>query len=429
LWNKATSLKHPVLVVATPQFMSLTRPDLKILIVEKENSSAYKELRRPFLDMRVFAELLTKKLGIRLLFGDIILRTETIWRQKNLEFAELSSIKFRSISTANQKMIDMKKEDIGGFPVISKELGEIIGKALEKQESTFIFCARKGLFPIIACRDCGRVQKCRYCNAPATLQEKNSRERILICNKCGKHREVGNKCEHCASWRLEGLGVGVELIEKKLKEKFPEAKVLRLDKDVAKTSRGAANIIGKFYSSPGSILVGSELALLYLVAKVDHIAAASIDSLFSIPDFRISEKILSSLLRMRSMARKNFIIQSRHGNLSLWKYALGGSLIDFYREEVKLREALNYPPFSLLIKITLKGEERRVEKEMEALDESFKKYKPHTYPAFISKVKGKYIMHALIKYSTENWPDKTLVEKLSSLPPKFLVKVDPDTIL
>ncbi|TSC61220.1 MAG: Uncharacterized protein G01um1014107_70, partial [Parcubacteria group bacterium Gr01-1014_107] len=157
LWNKIISLIHPVLVVATPQFMSLIRPDFKILILEKENSSAYKQLTRPFLDMRVFSELLTKKLGIRLLLGDVLLRTETVWRQKNLEFAELTPLKFRSVSNAQQSLINLQKEGTGEFLVISPKLQEVIEKAAGKKELTFICGARKGLFPIIACRDCGKV--------------------------------------------------------------------------------------------------------------------------------------------------------------------------------------------------------------------------------------------------------------------------------
>ncbi|TSC60915.1 MAG: Uncharacterized protein G01um1014107_201, partial [Parcubacteria group bacterium Gr01-1014_107] len=142
-----------------------------------------------------------------------------------------------------------------------------------------------------------------------------------------------------------------------------------------------------------------------------------------------SEKILSLLLRLRSMARKNFIIQSRHGDCNLWHFALGGNLIDFYRQEIELREALNYPPFSALIKITLQGEKGSVEKEMEKLVAFLKEYNPIVYPAFTAQVKGKYIMHALIKHSPDNWPDTALANKLLSLSPKFMIKVDPDTIL
>ena len=427
IWQKILAEKHPVLVIATPQFMYLPRADFNVFILERENSSAYKQLTKPYIDMRTFAEILTKKLGIRLIVGDILLRTETVFRQKNLEFIELNQFKFRSVSNATQLLLTPDKTTAAGFSPIPKELARILEENIN-DEKTFVFGSRKGLHSLLSCNDCGHTIMCPNCNAPLVLHGTKF-DRSLICNKCGKEEKVKDKCPNCGGWRIQGLGIGLELIEESLKEKFPDIKIFRLDKEKAKSAKEALAIISKFYETPKSILVGSELALHYLNKKIDNVAILSIDSLLSIPDFRINEKILSLILKLRTLSQKNFLIQTRHPDLNIWRYAIEGSFVEFFREEIEGRQMLGYPPFSVLIKITIQGQKKPVEKEATKLEETFKEYKPKVYPSFISKIKGKYLFNVLLRVPRLSWPDEVLLEKLASLSPKFMIKVDPENIL
>ena len=427
LWSTALKEEHPILVIATPQFLYLPRADFNIIIIEKENSSAYKQLLRPYLDMRVFAEILSKKRGVKLLFGDILLRTETLFREKNLEFADLTPLKFRSISTANQSIAVFKKSPKKEFSPLTPELIELLDKAQKNKELTFIYGSRKGLHPLIQCQDCGESFKCQNCSTPIVLHEVG-KERFLLCNKCNHKQNAKVKCRNCDSWRLQSIGVGLELFEVEIKKTFPEAQIFIFDKDKYKTEKLARAKIAEFLQTPGAILIGSEMAISFF-SKIDNVVCGAIDSLFSIPDFRINEKILSLLLRLRGLTSKNFLIQTKHPDLKIWQYLIEGNLIDFYREEIEVRKTLNYPPFSFLIKITVNGRQEAALKEAEKLAEIFKELAPQVYPSFISKIKGQHIMNVLLKVPTGTWPDKNTIQKLSSLSPKFMVKVDPENIL
>jgi primosomal protein N' (replication factor Y) len=151
------------------------------------------------------------------------------------------------------------------------------------------------------------------------------------------------------------------------------------------------------------------------------------DSFFSIPDFRISEKIFNLLLDIRAKTKNAFLVQTRNKEHNVLKLALSGNLADFYRTEIKQREDFNFPPFKVFIKITIMGDKRVISKEMKELKKYLEEYSFDIYPGFISKIKGKYILNGLI--TLDKWPDKNLLDKLLSLPPKFAVNVDPDNLL
>lgn len=432
-WNEAVSLKHPALIITTAQFMHLPRSDFGTMIVERENSSAYKDLRRPYLDIRTFAEIFSKKLGIRLLFGDFFLRTETLWRQENLDFSELIPLKFRILTNAKQNLVDLrdreKETKEKGFYLLSNMAKDILEESQKNKETTFVFGARKGLSPLLSCLDCGQIMECSNCSAPIVLHEENN-ERKISCHKCGLKKKAVDKCKNCGGWRIQGFGVGLEALEKEIKKTYPKASVFRLDKEKAKTGKRAVKIISDFLKTPGSILVSNEMAVFYLNKKIDNVICASTDSLFSIPDFRINERIFSLLLRLKNLSANKFLIQTRLPDLPLWQYLLSGNLIDFYRSELEARREFNYPPFSLFIKIVIQSSKKEiVETEAEKIREKMAEYQSVSYPAFTSKIKGKHLMNVLLKIDPKKWPDSELVERLRELPPNFLVKVDPENIL
>src|SRR6185503_2746949 len=117
-------------------------------------------------------------------------------------------------------------------------------------------------------------------------KEKNGK-RIFICHHCGAERDTLAKCPNCNSWKLRPLGIAIDTIAGELEKKFPGREVFELSKDTAKTPKQAREIIKKFESRPGSILLGTEMALLYLSNPIPYTAVISIDSLLSVPEFRI----------------------------------------------------------------------------------------------------------------------------------------------
>lgn len=431
-WAKVLDETHPVLIIATGSFLSIPRSDIGAIIVDKENSSAYKSQARPYFDVRKFSEILSEKMKIKMIFGDLLLRTETVWRHGQGEFIEFSPLKFRSLSTATQEIIDMKKLKSGNetapFKIISSELERLVKATQENNEHMFVFVARRGLSPTTLCNDCGTIVLCSFCKAPTVLHRSN-KENFFLCHRCGERRSALEKCANCDGWNLTALGIGMEKVCEELSEKFPTVKIFRLDSDSAPTHKIACQTIKKFYESPGSILLGTEMALVYLNEKIANSAVVSIDSFFSLPDFRINEKVLNILLKIRSFTAKNFLIQTRDASQKVIEYAVKGNLAEFYREEINNRQSLEYPPFSTLIKITVSGEKKKVAEEIDKLEKYFEPHHLAIFPAFTPYAKGKYSMHALLKIPRGGWIDRALLDKLKNLPPYFNINVDPESLL
>ncbi|MFH0755091.1 MAG: hypothetical protein V1910_00285 [bacterium] len=457
--NKILEEKHPLLIISTGNFFCLPRNDIGTIILDKENSRHYKMQIKPYIDIRKFAETFAEKTKIKIILGDSLLRIDTIWRQKKGELIEFIPLKFHSLTTSSQEIIDMKSiqnntfidEKINNkkvFKILSEDLEKKIKENIENNEHLFIFTGRRGLFPSTICADCGNIVKCNVCKGHLVLHKSNM-ENFFLCHKCGEKRSALEKCFSCNGWRLITLGIGSELVEEKIKElyfKFYKIKsindseclknknfnfkenIFRIDIDATSTHKKAQNTADKFYNSPQGILIGTEMALSYLTKKIENSAIVSIDSFFSIPDFRINEKILNILLKIKSITEKNFIIQTRDISQKVFDYVLKENLIDFYKNEIIDREKFNFPPFIILIKISILGTKNEILKLVENIQKMIEPYEIDIFPAFFPTQKGN-IINGIIKIPKEKWPDKNLSDKLKILPRNVLVNIEPDSLM
>ena len=225
------------------------------------------------------------------------------------------------------------------------------------------------------------------------------------------------------------MGIGIDRVVRELDERFPNLRLFKLDSDSIQSGMMPFTIIKNFLGTPGSILLGTEMTLYYLKERIENVAIVALDSLFALPDYRINERVFGLLIRLRTLATKRFIIQTRNVKVRLFEDALKGNLLDFYRTEIAERKQYGYPPFQTFIKVVLRGERARVRLEMKALANQLATYEPEVFPAFVPIVSGKYQMHLLIKRRPVDWPDVILLEQLKSLPPNFIVDVDPDSLL
>ena len=430
-WKNTLKSMHPVLIIATGMFLSLPRSDLGTIIIERENSRAYKQFKRPFIDMRVLAENFAKEKKIRIIFGDLPLSIDTMWRYKENELDEFSPPKLRPVREASQTLIDMKDkkhQKAGKFEVVSDELKALVSNTIENNKNIFVFTARRGLASSTTCRDCGNPVLCHECEAPIVLHGTSKGNRF-ICHACGASRSADERCKSCASWKLQTLGIGVQLVEKILKEEFPKAEIFVIDKDTASTHKRASTLIDKFYTTKGGVLIGTEMSLVYLDKPIENTAVATIDSLFSLPEWRMSEKILSLLLKIKEITKSKMLIQTRKQDQKIFDYISKGNLVDFYKDEIKKRKQFEYPPFSIFIKISVIGPSDKVSKEMQYLKKLLSKYDIQIYPSSIKVARGKFAMHGLLRVETKDWPKKEIVEILRSLPPHFSIDVDPESLL
>lgn len=434
-WNSAINEKHPIAIVGTGSFLSIPRSDIKTIILEHESSSFYKSQVRPYIDIRVFANYLARKIGARIIYADSFLRIETLHNYYEGFSAELTPLRFRPLSTATHSIIDMKnyKPTIKGrYEIISHELARLVEDTKRDATKMFIFSARRGLSPTTVCSDCGATVTSKYSDAPMVLH-KTSKGNIFYCHQNGEVRSANERCQICGGWKLVALGAGIQLVEEQLKERFPKHTFFRVDSDITNTYKKARTVIEEWQNTPGSVLLGTEMALSHIDEQVEHIAVASIDSLLSIPDFKIETKIFSILLTLRSLAQQSFLLQTRNPKQQVLKDATQGNLLEFYRKEEKIRKELDYPPFSLFIKLTISGTKDAVSKEMDTLEELFEDYNLRIFSAFTPAEHGKQTSHALIKIKPDMWPHselaQNLLKKLRSLPPQIFIKVDPESLL
>lgn len=441
-WQKAVETKHPMLMIGTPMFLSIPRSDINTIIIEKEHSSYYKHSIRPFLDMRVFAEYIAAQYGARFVLSGMPLRTETMHRYKNGEFEELQPLKLKPATptTAQHKIIDMKaksKDGLNikktnlpasrhGFVILSEDLKKIIDKTEKSGERMFIFTARRGTASSTICNDCGHAVLCEKCNTPVALHSA-PRVNVFLCHYCGATRSAKERCSVCQSWNLVALGIGIQRVESALKSEFPKRKIIIADRENLSTHKQTKSAVQLFYDTPGSILLGTEMVLPYLNDPIEYVVVASADSLLSVPQWRISEKLFSLLLTMRELATKMFLIQTRRSENTVLKYAVVGNILDFYKQEILLREKLKYPPTYVLIKITMSGALPHLKKEFKKIEEMFTEHNIYIYTSPI-KNREKHTMYGLMRIKKKAWPNEELVAKLRSLPLNITVTIDPENL-
>ncbi len=422
VWHRALEEAHPILFITTPAGCLFDRADLDLIVVERENSRAYRTLSRPYINYKTFFEKLAKFTGRQLVLGDSVLSLETLWREKRGDFgfgglapSESSIIRWR-LPAAQTQLIDTssKPDSNGKFEIFSRELKELIARALEEKQSVFLFGARKGLSPSTVCGDCGYVLPCLNCGAPVVLHRNRSGENIYICHACSTRRDSTTTCGFCGSWKLVPLGIGIERIAAEAKMLFPGVPINILDKDYAPNDTSARRIVQNF-SNTGGILVGTELAFFHL-DKIPYSGLVSADALFSIPDFGIHERIFYLVSRLREMTQHEVIVQTRNIGKQVLAWAAQGNILDFYQGEITERKSLLYPPLSIFIKITSLSS--RGAQESAKIRERFHRWSPDLYKESL-----------IMRIPRTEWPDEALVKELTLLGPEFSIKVDPESIL
>lgn len=252
-------------------------------------------------------------------------------------------------------------------------------------------------------------------------------------------KDPETKCANCGSWNLIPLGIGTDTVFEEIKERFPKIKIFKFDKESAKTAKEAEKILKEFEKNPGSILIGTEMAFYYLKEKVDLSIVASFDSLWSIPNFKMSEKIIQILLSIFSKTEEKIIIQTKNEKDPALLAVKSENLLPFIREELEDRKNLGYPPYKRFIKITYLGDKESSIEAKRTLRELFKEYNPEIFSGFIAKNKNKYVTNVLIKLEPKKWSlpelsagssiDQNLFNLLSSLPPSYEISVDPEDLL
>lgn len=428
--NSLIESPHPVVILGTTPYLHVARHDIQTVIVERESSRFYTHPKRPRIDFRIFAEMYAKEHGAKLILSDSLLRTETLKRHERAEISEFRSVRFKYQTQAERVLVDMQKQNkiVDEFQVLSRELKQLIDIVVEDKSHAALLAPRRGLSPITVCSDCGTVAECANCSAPVTLHKKGG-DPMFVCHKCNTQRSSEERCKTCNSWNLTPLGIGIEKVEQEIKRHNQKVTIFRFDRDSLSSKSSEKNRINEFYKTPGSILLGTEMMISRLKKPVPYSAVVSLDSLLSLPEYTINEKIIHIILALQSNTTTGFLLQTRDPDKTVFKAPIDGNLSQFYREEIADRKMLGFPPYTVLIKLSVTGTPARVRDEAAELAETFSEHNPLTYNAFIERVRGKHTIHTLIKIPADKWPDNLLSEQLKNLPPYVTVAINPDSIL
>lgn len=440
-YREAVTDEHPVVIIATGTYLFIPRADIATIVVERESSSAYKQLARPHLDIRTFAEFLSYRLGVKLILADTFLRAETIHRAHEGELSELGHLSFHLSRDKKREIIDTRIEPTDTkkkWQMITPALQVKISETLAAGKNVFLFTLRKGYAPVTTCGHCDTTLGCASCTAPLILYETKTGKRIYGCNRCGNKETTERACPHCASWKLVPLGVGSEGVAKEIAKIFPAAQVELLDKEHAKTRRQAEKIAQEFNEAKGSILVGTEMALPYISAPVGLAAIVSFDSLFAIPSFRASEKIVSLVAALEAVTENSLVIQTKNVTDQTIKDITAGNLAGLYTREIADRKRFGYPPFTTLARATYQDTRIDPEKIRTVVEAVWQPATPVLFPSPVYKFRTSYIMKVGLKIPRDKWSPARILHRdedvlyiesqAGALGPAFDITVEPDDI-
>lgn len=436
IWKKVCTDPHPKLIISTPLFLSIPKNDVGTFIIEHEASSSYISRNKPHIDQRLYVEILSSKLGKKLIFADTLLRVDTVTRREQGEFDEIMPMSFRLPAVRDIQIISMTNEENKTplSPFFSPSLLEEIKRTISSKNNVFLFALRKGLATKIVCQDCGTQVICTNCSSGLSLFEKEGK-RITYCKNCRREAQAPTHCTNCDSWRLIPLGVGVDALHEAVKALFPDTPVFKIDSNSLKSEKVAHAVSKEFEETGGSILVGTEMAFGYLNDAVSLCAVISFDTLLSLPHFDREERLLQLFSVLCLITERTLIVQTRHPDNKLLQCIQNGSVLDWYRRESDNRKEGNYPPFSRLIRLSFNGPEYKEEEQARYAESILIGYSPSSYrgPNMLVKRDTPYI---LLQLSPKIWnlskdatiQDKVLLSILDRLLPYWDIEIDPKNL-
>ena len=421
------------LIITTPAYAYLERADLLSVIVENAADPLYRTRTRPYLDHRLALQYFAQAGGRSLIMGDSAPRTEDEVARREERYGTLGEGGKRIAFPATLTVIKHRDKPTPEIPfsLLSRELEIHIKTALESRDHIFLYGARRGLSPVVACQDCGFIFRCPDSSAPYSLlrtYRDNHEKRWFVSSTSGKRVPAADVCSQCGGWRLRERGIGIQQVFDDVKEHFPKTPVFLFDTTTATTPKAAAKIIDRFYAEKGAILVGTAMAVPYLTPGVGMSAIVSLDAARSIPTWRADEWLFQFLLHLREVSRREVLVQTRTEEDNLLLYASRGALERFYNDEIKLREELRYPPFSTLILCSWQGPTATIKTVDELIKVAAGTHKVQCYNDPCSTPE-KATRHALLRLVPKDARDPDLLARLRALPPYIKIEINPDRIV
>lgn len=336
--------------------------NIGIIIMDEEHSDSYKQGdKSPRYHARDVAIWRAKYHSCPVLLGSATPSLESMARaEKGVYQLLVLKERVNGKSLPNVEIIDMNKEAKNGISHITNRLLGELSSCIDRGEQAILFLNRRGFSTFVTCKNCSETIKCPNCDITLTYHKSN---RMLRCHYCGYATPLPKVCPNCNEEALSDLGVGTEKIEEELHGLLPNARVLRMDVDTTSRKGAHKKMIDAFRNHEYDILLGTQIVAKGLdFSDVTLVGVINADTSLNIPDFRSSENTYSLLSQVagrsgRSQKTGKVYIQTFNPDHYAISFVKEHDYLGFYREEMKIRRRLGYPPFYFLCYLKISGKE------------------------------------------------------------------------
>ncbi len=435
-------------VVGTRSAVFAPLENLRLIVVDEEQESSYKQEEAPRYNGRDLALIRAKLEGAVALLGSATPSLESYHRAREGKYALLclqSRVENRPMATV--RITDLREDFRRTHKAdpISQALRSAIARELAAGRQSIVLINRRGYSWFVLCRSCGAAILCENCSIALTYHKKRER---LACHYCGFCRSVPRVCPKCNSEHVYFVGAGAEQVEEHLRALFPQARIARLDRDSVRRKGAFGQMLNAFGAGNIDILVGTQM-----VAKghdfhgVTLVGVASADAQLGFPDFRAAERTFQLLTQVAGRAGRGalpgeVIVESYHPEHYAIQLAACQDYVSFFEKELHFRQLMRYPPFVALAGVLVRG--TKVEKaiqwsrQIEGFFESQKAQEirilgPAAAP--LARLKGEYRFQFLLKSTRRAALNRILNKCLGFCAEKeipdraILIDVDPVNLL
>lgn len=361
IWNKQLSAAPYDVILGARSAVFLPFQKLGLIIVDEEHETSFKQQDpAPRYHARSAALVLANMTGAKTLLGTATPSMETYYNATNGKYGLVTlSTRYKNIALPKIEVVDTKdlqrrKMMRGPF---SPPLLKAIKEALDNNEQVILFQNRRGFAPMIECRTCGWVPKCKNCDVSLTYHRTTN---VLTCHYCGYSYSVPTKCPNCEETDLRGRGYGTEKIEEQILQIFPQARIARMDLDTTRTRNAYERIIGDFSAGRTNVLIGTQMVSKGLdFGKVSVVGILNADSMLNYPDFRAYEHGFMMMSQVSGRAGRKgkqglVLLQTKSPELPVIRQVVENDFDSFYKDMLEERQEFNYPPFCKIVCLYLK---------------------------------------------------------------------------
>lgn len=338
-----------------------------LIVIDEEHESAYKSDSVPKYHARETAIMRAALTDATVILGSATPSVDSFYKAKNNEYMlHMMDTRVKERPMPKAHIVDMREElKSGNRTIFSNTLKELIDDRLKKRQQIMLFVNRRGYAGFVSCRECGKVIKCPHCDVSLTYHKYGQRE-YLKCHYCGYEINAMKKCPECGSKYLGQFGIGTESVEKRIKEMFSEARVLRMDMDTTSSKGGHEKILNAFSNQEADILVGTQMIVKgHDFPNVTLVGVIAADMSLYTADYRASERTFELLTQAAGRAGRGtepgeVVIQTYNPEEYSIVYAATQDYIKYYEHEILYRKLMCYPPVYNMAAILITSDDRRL---------------------------------------------------------------------